>query len=190
MLQQARMPRGSAGMGQVRQDCEEMRNERTIRLDINRLVMARYFVVFFGAVLLLSLPAQAFLLGEGVSFSRVLIVTLVAVMGPGLVWASSDKEVRLLRQLGTRDQQLEQRTRENMALNRMTQAHLADCLNSSQEPDSPFDLPPLVRDHAHGGNEPSWSPLRPDFKNVVVLDPADQNFDRRYFEAASSGHRN
>ncbi len=31
--------------------------------------------------------------------------------------------------------------------------------------------------------------LRSDVRNVMVLDPEDGNYDRRYFEAATVGHR-
>ena len=114
-------------------------------------------------------------------------VGLVALLGPGLIWAASDKEVRLLHELENRSRQLDQRVRENKALNRMTQAHLADCL--TDEPvyhPAPEKLRLLPAAH-EVFTEPAPIQFRSDVKNVMVLDPEDNNYDRRYFEAAAPG---
>ena len=132
MLNQLRIDRGNqkSGIEQLRANFKGMEDVGRIRADVQRLVAARYFVVFLGAAMLFSLVAQALFLDAAMSLDRVLKVALVAILGPGLVWAASDKEVRLLRELDKRNRQLEQRIRENKALNQMTQAHLADCLTS------------------------------------------------------------
>ena len=66
-------------------------------------------------------------IGGALSFSHVIRIVLVAVMGPVIVWFASERELRLLRELETRNKQLKQRVQEVSALNRMTQAHLNDC---------------------------------------------------------------
>lgn len=85
-----------------------------------------------GALLLLSLVVQALFLDGGVGYPRVFKIALVDLLGPGLIFAASDKEVRLLQELDQRGRQLDQRIRENKALNRMTQAPLGDCLTDRQ----------------------------------------------------------
>lgn len=115
------------GIEQLRPDFTGLGSIERLKSDVYRLVAARYFIIFLGAVMLISVAAQALWFDGGVSFSRVLKIGLVSILGPGLVWAASDKEVRLLGELDRRNRQLEQRVRENIALNRMTQAHLADC---------------------------------------------------------------
>lgn len=133
MLEQIGLGRRDHGIEQLRPDFTGLGSIERVRAEVYRLVAARYFVFFLGAAMLLSIAAQALWFDGGVSFSRVLKIGLVSVLGPGLVWAASDKEVRLLMELERRNRQLEQRVRENMALNRMTQAHLADCSIGSSE---------------------------------------------------------
>ena len=200
MLQQARMGNKASGFPGFGPDRQAIRDVKTIRIEVNRLALARYFVISMGAVLLLSLGIQALFMEEGVALSRVFKVALVALLGPGLLWAASDKEVRLLEELDTRSLQLEQRIRENKALNRMTQEHLADCFTESRaehpsdfvQPHHDYNqpvplLPVLHRDpepifcQANSALEPR-SEVRSDSKNVIVLDPDDDSYDRRYFE--------
>ena len=186
MLQQARMSRDYEGLEQLKPDLSGMHTLHRIHLEVDRLVVARYFIIIMGAVLLLSLAAQALFFDGGVSFSRVLKVALVSVLGPGLIWAASDKEVRLLKELAKRNRQLEQRVQENKALNRMTQAHLADCLT---EAPSYHAAPPRHRvlpDSQEMFTESAQAEVRSDFQNVIVLDPDDDSYDRRYFEPAGS----
>ena len=187
MLEQVRIPRGNRGLDQLMPDLSGMQNVQQLRLDINRLVAARYFIIFMGAVLLLSVVAQALFFDGGVSLSRVFKVALVSLLGPGLVWAASAKEVRLLQELDKSSQQLEQRVQENKALNRMTQAHLADCLSVASAPDHP--APQEYRSYGETREvftSPTQFEVRSDFQNVIVLDPDDHSYDRRYFEPAGS----
>ena len=137
--------------------------------------------------MLLSVAAQALFFDGGVSLSRVLKVALVSLLGPGLVWAASDKEVRLLQELDKSSQQLDQRVQENKALNRMTQAHLADCLTVPAAQHDP--APQEHRPHPETVEmitAPTHFEVRSDFQNVIVLDPDDDSYDRRYFEPAGS----
>ena len=50
-------------------DLSGIPNTRRLRLDVNRLVAARYFIILMGAVLLLSVLAQALFFDGGVSLS-------------------------------------------------------------------------------------------------------------------------
>ena len=184
MLAQPRDFQEKEEFEQLRPDFHGRQNVHRLRLDVSRLVAARYFIVFMGAVLLLSLAAQALFWDGGVTLSRVFKIALVAVLGPGLVWAASDKEMGLLKELERRTRQLEQRVRENKALNRMTQDHLADCFSDSPE-------------HHHGTAPVRQLPektqeivieavpaqVRSDSRNVIVLDPEDNDYDHSYFEA-------
>ena len=65
MLEQVRIPRGNRGLDQLMPDLSGMQNVQQLRLDINRLVAARYFIIFMGAVLLLSVVAQALFFDGG-----------------------------------------------------------------------------------------------------------------------------
>ena len=163
---------------------------------MNRLVVARYFILFMGAVLLLSVGIQALFLEGGVAYSRVFKIALVAIIGPGLVWAASDKEVRLLIELDKNNRRLNQKVKENKALNRMTQDHLADCLSDHMDSQPQTDTqgqaqawPQLQPGPSAIFTEAEPQLLRSDLKNVVVLDPDDGNYDRRYFHAAAASHR-
>jgi len=188
MLQQARVSPKKDLLEQLWPDFQGMQSVQRIRQDVSRLVAARYFIVFMGAVFLMSLAVQALFLDGGVTLSRVFKVALVSVLGPGLVWAASDKEVRLLRELDKRNRQLEQRVRENKALNQMTQEHLSDCFAMDVEEHPPAPAHPQLRPVANEVfTEAEPAHLRPDYENVVVLDPEDNNYDRRYFEAAGTG---
>ena len=196
MLQQARMPWGPERIEQLTPDFQDKENLSRIRSDVNRLVVARYFIMFMGAALLLSVGLQAFFLDDGVAFSRVFKIALVAIIGPALVWAASDKEVRLLLELDKNNRRLDQKVRENKALNRMTQDHLADCLSDhiqrhpqAQTQETTQIWPQLPSGPAAVFTEAEPIHLRSDLKNVVVLDPNDGSYDRRYFEAAATGHR-
>ncbi len=120
MLLQARMPKGPQGIEQLNSDFRDQQDLSEIRSDVNRLVMARYFILVMGAALLLSVGLQALFLEDGVAYSRVFKIALAAIIGPGLVWAASDKEVRLLLALDKNHRKLDQKVRENKALNRMT----------------------------------------------------------------------
>ena len=120
-------------------------------------------------------------------FPRVFKVALVSLLGPGLIWAASVKEVRLLQELDKSSRQLDQRVQENKALNRMTQAHLADCLTVAPAQHDP--APPEHRSHPATRDvftEPRQYEVRSDFQNIMVLDPDDDNYDRSYFEPAGS----
>jgi len=192
MLQQARMSRGNLRIEQLTPDSQGKLDESRIRIDVNRLAVARYVILGMGALLLLSLVVQALFLDGGVGYSRVFKIVLVALLGPGLVFVASDKEMKLLQALDKRGRQLDQRIRENKALNRMTQAHLADCMTDRQHfhrDPQPQALPQLQQEPAEIFTEAEPAHLRPDYENVIVLDPEDDNYDRRFFEAAGVGSR-
>ena len=97
-----------------------------IRADIRRMIAARLIVSLLGAAMLSWLAAQLLLHGN-VSVVTAARVMSAAVLGPILVWAVSGMELRLLRELARRHQQVDQRTREITSLNQMAQAHLAEC---------------------------------------------------------------
>ena len=168
MLQQLRMPRIMGGLEQLSSDPESTRTDEQVHIDIGRLNAARYIVIFLGAAMLLSLVVQALWLGGDVTLSRVLKVGLVAILGPSLLWAASGKELNLLRELKKRTNQLEQRVRENKALNRMTQAHLAECLSPP-----PFHQPTPRADHGNAENSSSWPSVyvRPETDSILVHGP-------------------
>ena len=187
MLQQARMHRGNSGMDQPMPGISGEQKVQRLRMDVSHLVAARYFIIFMGVVLLLSVAAQALFFDGGVSLSRVFKIALVSLLGPGLVWAASDKEVRLLQELDKSSQQLDQRVQENKALNRMTQAHLADCLTVASAPHhSAQPEHRSAEETREVFTAPAQYEVRSDFQNVIVLDPEDDNYDRRYFEPAGS----
>ena len=194
MLQQARMPGSPGRTEKLLPDVQEKQNISRIRSDVNRLAVARYVILFMGAALLLSVGIQALFLDGGVAYSRAFKIALVAIIGPGLVWAASDKEVRLLLELDMKKCRLDQKVKENKALNRMTQDHLADCLSGHErtqyqahdQNQAPHELQTSeTAVFTESVATPSWL----DLKNVVVLDPDDGNYDRRYFEAAVASHR-
>ena len=196
MLQQARMSGGPEKFDPLIPDFKDKQNMSRIRSDVNRLVVARYIILFMGAAWLLSVGVQALFLDGGVAYSRVFKIALVAIIGPGLIWAASDKEVRLLLLLDKNNSRLNQKVKENKALNRMTQDHLADCLSDhmDRQPQSHTQAQSQARNQLQPGasaifTEAEPAPLRSDLRNVVVLDPEDNNFDRRYFQAAATGHR-
>ena len=122
------------------------------------------------------------------------INSLVAIIGPGLVWAASDKEVRLLLELDRNNSKLDQKVKENKALNRMTQEHLASCFSEPMQGHSQAQ----AQTQAQSGPRPRLQPAvsemvseqaahhyRSDIEHVMVLDPNDNNYDRRYFQAAA-----
>ena len=196
MLQAARVSWGPERIEQLNPDIQYKQNMSRIRLDVNRLVVARYFILFMGAALLLSVGIQALFLDGGVDYSRVFKIVLVAIIGPGLVWAASDKEVRLLLELDKNNRRLDQKVKENKALNRMTQDHLADCLSDHMQPQAQARAqgqaqawPQLRPGPSAIFTEAGPQDLRSDLKNVVILDPDDDSYDRRYFQAAVTSHR-
>ena len=180
MLQQIRIPRPIGGLQQLSVDSEGIGGGQQVHIDIVRLNAARYIVIFLGAAMLLSLVVQALWLGGDVTLSRVLKVGLVAILGPSLLWAASGKELNLLRELQKRNSQLDQRVMENRALNRMTQAHLAECL-------------PLTRrepwaNHGSADNFKSWPPMyvEANANHVLVDHPGKADQFRRYREAVAT----
>ena len=184
MLQQIRMPRNIGGLAQLSADHESMGSGQQVHIDIGRLNAARYIVILLGAAMLLSLVVQALWLGGDVTLSRVLKVGLVAILGPSLLWAASGKELSLLRELQKRTSQLEQRVRENKALNRMTQAHLAECLSleSSHQPEHRSD-------HGTADNFSSWPSVyvRPETDSTLARGPdGDDRVHRQREEVAAS----
>ena len=194
MLQQARMSGGPEKFDPLIPDFKDKQNMSRIRSDVNRLVVARYIILFMGAALLLSVGVQALFLDGGVAYSRVFKIALVAIIGPGLIWAASDKEVRLLLLLDKNNSRLNQKVKENKALNRMTQDHLADCLSDHMHSQPQAHTQAQAQHQLQPGasaifTEAEPTPLRSDLRNVVVLDPEDYNFDRRYFQAAATSHR-
>ena len=113
-------------LAQIANDFPERVNVQSLQADARRLVAARYFILLMGVGMLFWLAAQMFL-GGGVTFIGGLRVVLVSILGSGLVWAVSDKELRLIGQLQRKTSEVTQRSREVSSLNRMAQAHLADC---------------------------------------------------------------
>ena len=190
MLQQAKMGADTQRFEQPVPEIQNKQNISRIRSDVNRLVVARYVILFMGAALLLSVGIQALFLDGGVAYSRVFKIALVAIIGLGLIWAASDKEVRLLLELDRNNSKLDQKVRENKALNRMTQDHLASCFSepmqrqtqAQAQSGSQPQLQPAVSEIV---SEPAAQNYRSDLKHVMVLDPNDNNYDRRYFQAAA-----
>ena len=113
-------------LAQIANDFPERVNVLSLQADARRLVAARYFILLMGVGMLGWLAMQMFF-GGGVTFIGGLRVVLVSILGSGLVWAVSDKELRLIGQLQRKTSEATQRSREVGALNRMAQAHLADC---------------------------------------------------------------
>ena len=196
MLQQIRFNKAEEnfmGFGRVR---EKVNDPKKISDDVNRLLAARYFILAMGVALIAWLGIRAFALNVDFTFIQVLRVLVVAVIGPGLAWAASDKELRLLRVLDRRNQEIDQRERENLALNKMTQDHLAECL-AAATPGPRVHVathversptPKMLTDHSYNLDEHFETQLRPDADKVIVLDPSDGEIDYRYFEAAHNAH--
>lgn len=195
MLQQIRFNRAErnfTGFGRVQ---ERVNDPKKIGEDVNRLVAARYFILAMGIALIAWLGVRIFVLNVDLTFIQVLRPVVVAVIGPGLAWAASDKELRLLRVLDRRNQEIAQRERENLALNKMTQDHLAECL-ATATPGPRVHVathvertptPKMLPDHSSNLDYQIETQVRPDADKVIVLDPGDGVFDYRYFEAAESG---
>ncbi|PKB79282.1 MAG: hypothetical protein BZY88_14160 [SAR202 cluster bacterium Io17-Chloro-G9] len=188
MLQQIKLPRLNekvAGFGQ--DPGGDSKDAQKIRSDVQRLVAARYFIVLMGMGLVAWLGIQAYFMGAEVTFMDAVRVFTVALIGPGLAWAASDKELRLLRVVDRRNSEIEQRERENLALNRMTQDHLAECFGATHPAHTSMAM---LSQHAGSDLDHKFGPkLRPDVDKFVVLDPDDSDVDHRYFEAANDGHR-
>ena len=184
MLQQMRIPRIIGGLEQLGVDPGDMETGQQVHIDIGRLNAARYIVIFLGAAMLLSLVVQALWLGGDVTLSRVLKVSLVAILGPSLLWAASGKELSLLRELQKRDRQLEQRVRENKALNLMTQAHLAECLSFA-----PSREPEPWANHESADNFTSWPPMyvQPDTDSILVHSSQGVQRIHRHREVVATG---
>ena len=127
MLAHRKMGEESLGLEQLRPDFSDLGDVRRIRADAQRALAARYGIILVGAAMLAWLASHMLGLGGALSFSHSIRVVLVAVMGPVIVWFASERELRLLRELEKRNKQLKQRVQEVSALNRMTQAHLAEC---------------------------------------------------------------
>ena len=127
MLAHRKMGEENLGLGQLRPDFSGLGDVKRIRTDAQRALAARYIIILVGGAMLLWLVAHMFGIGGALSFSHTIRVVLVAVMGPIIVWFASERELRLLRELETRNKQLKQRVQEVTALNRMTQAHLSEC---------------------------------------------------------------
>jgi len=183
MLQQLRIRQNTGGLKQFGVDPESMGIGQQVHIDIGRLNAARCIVIILGAALLLSLVVQAIWLGGDVTLSRVLKVGLVSILGPCLLWAASGKELSLLRELQQRNSQLEQRVRENKALNRLTQSHLAECLSlaTSHQPES-------RPDRGTADNFSSWPTvyLRPNTDSVLVDGHEGVDGIRREHEAVAT----
>ncbi|MCH7713482.1 MAG: hypothetical protein IIC99_07650 [Chloroflexi bacterium] len=188
MLQQIRIPKPNIEFGGFGPDADsDTRDVRHIRADVYRLVAARYFILLMGVGLVAWLGIQAYVLGESISLLSALRVITVAIMGPGLAWLASDKELRLLRVVDRRNSEIEQRVRENLALNRMTQEHLAECFGKSQPASH---VKTMLPEQAGSGLDQKFGPkLRPDIGKVVVMETDDHEVDHRYFEAAKEGNR-
>ena len=144
-----------------------------LRADVRRLMTARYFVFFLGAAILSILAAQLLWLGGSVTVKSVAQVILIAVLGPGLVWAVSTEELRLRRALMNQNFQVRQRTRELVALNRMAQAHLTSCPASvtvySETPEGPEGPPQAAGALAERADTQPTS----DFRNHIGLDAVE-----------------
>ena len=111
---------------------EDGGNVERIRADAQRLVAARHLVLLMGLGFLVWLGAHV-LLGGSITSMGVGMVGLISVLAPVLVWAVSENELNLLKQLERQISQVDQRKRENLALNRMAQAHLAECFANVSE---------------------------------------------------------
>lgn len=183
MLEQIRLGRRDQGIEQLRPDFTGLGSIEQVKSEVYRLVAARYFIMFMGAAMLLSIAAQALWFDGGVSFSRVLKIGLVSILGPGLVWAASDKEVRLLQELERRNRQLEQRVRENKALNRMTQAHLADCSTG------PSEYRPALPNQAGAFAALGQGHLNHVHENATVFHPEGDGVGHREVQAVGAGNR-
>jgi len=173
----------------LRPDFGETEEVTRIRAEVNRLAMFRHFMLFMGAGLLLWLAAKVLWLDGSMTFIGMARVALAAVLGPALAWLASDQEIRLLRELDKHSQQLEQRVRETSALNRMMQAHLAECL-----PDLPVQpmLPEEARVFAQETRIPvaaNSSHLPYHIAKAASLQPGNGSVDPGYLESARNGSR-
>ena len=195
MLQHIRVNRGDGKFAGFGRDEERANDPKRIRDDVNRLLAARYFILAMGFALFAWLGVRAFILDVDFTFIQVLRVVMVAVIGPGLAWAASDKQLRLLRILDHRNQEIAQRERENLALNKMTQDHLAECL-ATPTPGPRIHVgyaaehhpaPKMLPDQASTLELHFDAPLRSDADKVIVLEPGEGGIDLRYFEAAENG---
>ena len=184
MLQQMRMQRNTGGLEQLGVDPDSMGIGQNVHIDTGLLNAARYIVILLGAALLVSLVVQAVWLDGDLTLSRALKVGIVAILGPALFWAASGKELSLLRELQNCNGQLEQRVRENKALNRMTQAHLAECLTVA-----PGRQPEPRADQRSASNFSSWPSVyvRLDTGTDPVHGPASVDQMRRQLEAVVAG---
>ena len=109
----------------------------------------RYFILGMGASVMLWQAAQGFWFGGGDPLVGAIGIGLVAVLAPAMLW-TTHKEKCLHQALVHRDQQLEQRSREIMALNRMFQAHLATQFQNAPAGQHPSSQPAddgLQNDH-------------------------------------------
>ena len=95
--------------------------------DAARLSRIRFFVVLLVGAVLLALIAQMLMNGGTLTFKGVLQIGLIGVLAPGVVLFINHEELRLRRKLEHQNGQLEQRKREVFALNRLAQAHIAEC---------------------------------------------------------------
>ena len=95
--------------------------------DAARLSRIRYFAVLLVGAVLLALVAQMVLNGGAVTLKAVMQVGLIGVLAPGVVFFINHEELGLRRKLEQQNVQLQQRKREVFALNRLAQAHIAEC---------------------------------------------------------------
>lgn len=160
-----------------------------IRAEVNRLATFRYFILFLGAGLLLWLAAKVLWLDGNMTFIGMLRVALAAMLGPALAWLASDKEIRLLRELDKHSQQLEQRIRETSALNRLMQAHLADCAPDFPVQLSIADEPPVFAQEALIPVEANGLRLSHHIPEPAGLQPDNGTVHPRYLESAGKGSR-
>jgi hypothetical protein len=188
VLEQIRLQRSDHGIEQLRPDFTGLGSVERVKSEVYRLAAARYFIIFLGAAMLLSIAAQALWFDGGVSLSRVMKIGLVSILGPGLVWAASDKEVRLLQELERRNRQLEQRVRENKALNRMTQAHLADCSIGPSEYQPAPHAYRLPANQAGALATLGQGHLNREHENATLLHPVGAGGGNREVQAVGAGH--
>lgn len=173
----------------LRPDLGDTEEVTRIRAEVNRLATARYLFLFMGAGLLLWLVAKVLWLDGSMTFIGMLRVALAAVLGPAVAWLASDKEVRLLRQLDKHSQQLEQRVRETSALNRMMQAHLAECVPTFPVQPSIAQDPRVFAQETLIPVEANGSRLSHHISDVASLQPVNGAVHPRHLESVGQGSR-
>ena len=104
----------------------DQREQRSFFKSAVLVLGTRYLVLFMGAVLLVWQGLDLLKSQQTITVSAGLHVAVVVVLVPAIVWASDREMRRLGRELAKKVQEVEQRSRELNALNRLFQSYLAE----------------------------------------------------------------